>query len=116
MFRPITVWGRQDTVGLHGRDRIRRQPAAAVADCIDMHFDFVEQGEQEIRHWRSGIACDVLSGSNASAESADECAWQVRVAMEIAITHAATVKQQAVVEQGTVAVGCGSHLCGEVRE
>jgi hypothetical protein len=34
--------GAQSVDGLHGRDRIGRQPAGAVADRVDWHFDFVE--------------------------------------------------------------------------
>src|SRR6266478_2553822 len=78
--------------------------ARAVPDFIDPRACPVQNCQQQIRHRRVQRVRQMASGLELPTEFRGHQARQIGVPVQVAVTHAAAVQNEALVEQGTVPV------------
>src|SRR4051812_49032464 len=89
------------------RKGIRLQRSGAIPNFIDRHTCLIENSHQQVGHRSVVRVLKVIPGLQLSAESSGKQARQVEMPVQIAIAHSAAVENQAVIQEGTVAVGSG---------
>src|SRR6186713_2397742 len=88
----------------------------AVHEAVQMHADFVEQRQMEIRQRCRVLVSDVATALEPRASSTRDHDRQIRVIVNVGIPHAAAEQIERVIEQRAIAIGRRLELLDEIRE
>src|SRR4030095_741597 len=85
--------------------RLERQRMRAVAELVDVGAGLIENRQQQIRHRHVVFIRVVMTRLDLPAEIAREQAGQIEMTVQIAVSHSATEQREAMIQQGSIAIG-----------
>src|SRR5688572_11592910 len=93
-----------------------RHASSAIDEGVQMHADLVEQRQMKVRQRRRVLVSDVAAALEPRASSTSDDDRQVRVIVDVGISHAAAEQIERVIEQRAVAIWRRLELLDQIRE
>ena len=90
--------------------------AVAVAEFLDLHSRFIEEGEVEIGEWGGFVKADVAAAFHRSGGATGDDDGEVLVVVDVGVSHAAAIHDEGVIQQGAFTIGGGFHFLQELSE
>src|SRR5215203_5422434 len=93
-----------------------RHASSAIDEDVQMHADLVEQRQMKVCQRRRVLVSDVAAALEPRASSTSDDDRQVRVIVNVGISHAAAEQIERVIEQRSIAIWRRLELLDEIRE
>src|SRR5688572_17208338 len=84
---------------------LQRQRLGAISQLVERRADAVEQSQQQVCHWHVVAISVVVARLEPASEPASRQTGQVEVPMQVAVSHPATKKREAVIEECAITIG-----------